>query len=158
MKRFTLTWLAVLGLASPAAAQSLAGLWDATVTVNKLEIPFRFEIAGSGPSTSGTLFNGDEKLTSTSGSLENGTLTPSVRAEYRHNTQGSSDSSISYADLPPMPFGLTGGQVTGGSAVLGLETEFEFAGGPTVALGGDVRVGTSGRVSKSVSFYLGGEF
>jgi len=69
--------LAIAGLVAPSAAsaQSLAGLWDASVVVNKLEIPFRFEIAGDGAAVKGSFFNGDEKVTSTSGSLENGTLT-----------------------------------------------------------------------------------
>jgi len=60
---------------SPAAAQSLAGLWDATVVVNTLEIPFRFEIAGEGAAIKGSFFNGDEKVTSTSGTFANGALT-----------------------------------------------------------------------------------
>lgn len=90
--------------------------------------------------------------------FENGTLTPSVRAEYRHNTQRSSDSSIAYADLPGTPFGLAGSQVAGDSVVLGLETEFAFEGGLTVALGGDVRVGTDGTTSRTINFYLGGAF
>src|SRR5262245_15143647 len=69
--------LAIAGVVTPSAAgaQSLAGIWDATVVVNKLEIPFRFEIAGSGAAIKGAFFNGDEKVTSTSGTLENGTLT-----------------------------------------------------------------------------------
>ena len=66
---------AVVLLPGPAAAQSLAGLWDATVVVNKLEIPFRFEIAGQGAAIKGSFFNGDEKVTSTTGVFENGTLT-----------------------------------------------------------------------------------
>lgn len=53
----------------------LAGLWDAAVIVNGLEIPFRFEIAGSGSTISGSFFNGDEKVTSTGGKFENGALT-----------------------------------------------------------------------------------
>jgi thiol-disulfide isomerase/thioredoxin len=64
-----------LALPSTAAGQSLAGLWDATVVVNKNEIPFRFEIAGDGAAIKGSFFNGDEKVTSTSGSLDNGSLT-----------------------------------------------------------------------------------
>jgi thiol-disulfide isomerase/thioredoxin len=64
-----------VALPSPAAAQSLGGLWDATVVVNKNEIPFRFEIAGNGAAIKGSFFNGDEKVTSTSGTLENGSLT-----------------------------------------------------------------------------------
>src|SRR4051794_25356946 len=69
--------LATIGLPVPAAAQSIAGLWDATVLVNNgaLEIPFRFELSGSGSSVKGSFFNGDDKTTSTSGSLENGKLT-----------------------------------------------------------------------------------
>jgi thiol-disulfide isomerase/thioredoxin len=67
--------IAAVVIPSPAGAQSLAGIWDATVVVNKLEIPFRFEIAGTGAAIKGSFFNGDEKVTSTSGTLENGTLT-----------------------------------------------------------------------------------
>ena len=48
-------------------AQSLAGLWDATVTVRGLEVPFRFEIAGDGADVSGSFFNGDARFTSSSG-------------------------------------------------------------------------------------------
>jgi thiol-disulfide isomerase/thioredoxin len=69
---------AVIGLAalpSRASAQSLNGLWDASVVVNDgVEIPFRFEIAGSGPAIKGSFFNGDEKVTSTTGRFENGAL------------------------------------------------------------------------------------
>jgi peroxiredoxin len=60
----------VLALAPVAMAQSLSGLWDATVVVNSLEIPFRMEFAGD----RGSFFNGDEKVTSTSGHFANGTL------------------------------------------------------------------------------------
>src|SRR6185295_9425855 len=66
--------LAVLSLPARAAAQSIAGLWDATVVVNEVEVPFRIEFAGSGAAVKGSLFNGDEKLTSTTGSFENGSL------------------------------------------------------------------------------------
>jgi thiol-disulfide isomerase/thioredoxin len=66
--------------AAPAHAQSLVGLWDATVVVpagqdkGTIEIPFRFEIAGSGSNVKGSFFNGDEKVTSTSGQLAGGHL------------------------------------------------------------------------------------
>jgi thiol-disulfide isomerase/thioredoxin len=60
----------ILALAPVAVAQSLTGLWDATVVVNGLEVPFKFELADDG----GSFFNGDEKVTSTSGHFENGTL------------------------------------------------------------------------------------
>jgi thiol-disulfide isomerase/thioredoxin len=57
--------------ASTLAAQSLSGVWDATVTVNHRDVPFRMELAGSGPDVQGSFFNGDEKLTSTRGNFVN---------------------------------------------------------------------------------------
>src|SRR5262249_39018562 len=65
---------ALTALPSPARAQSIAGLWDATVTAGGVDVPFRFEISGSGSSVKGSFFNGDEKMTSTSGRFENGSL------------------------------------------------------------------------------------
>ena len=61
-------------LAPLAAAQSLAGLWDATVNVRGMAVPFRFEIAGDGAEVLGSFFNGDVKFTSTSGSFADGKL------------------------------------------------------------------------------------
>jgi thiol-disulfide isomerase/thioredoxin len=72
--------VALVATPSPARAQSLAGLWDATVVVSAgqdkgtIEVPFRFEIGGSASSVKGSFFNGDEKVTSTSGQFSNGTL------------------------------------------------------------------------------------
>jgi len=68
MNRFIVSL--ILALAPVGVAQSLTGLWDATVVVNGLEIPFKFELADDG----GSFFNGDEKVTSTSGHFENGAL------------------------------------------------------------------------------------
>lgn len=53
---------------------SPAGLWDAAVVVGGLEIPFRFEISGDGSSVSGWFFNGAERVASTGGKFENGSL------------------------------------------------------------------------------------
>ncbi|OLE85694.1 MAG: hypothetical protein AUF76_00010 [Acidobacteria bacterium 13_1_20CM_2_65_9] len=66
--------IALVSLPAPARAQSLNGLWDATVIVNNVEIPFRLELAGNGSAAKGSFFNGDEKVTSTTGSFENGAL------------------------------------------------------------------------------------
>jgi thiol-disulfide isomerase/thioredoxin len=66
--------LSALILAPLGIAQSLAGLWDATVTVKELEVPFRFEIAGDGENVLGSFRNGDAKFTSSSGSYKNGNL------------------------------------------------------------------------------------
>ena len=65
---------ATFAASSSAQAPSPAGLWDAAVVVGGLEIPFRFEISGTGPSVSGWFFNGDEKVLSTGGTFENGSL------------------------------------------------------------------------------------
>jgi thiol-disulfide isomerase/thioredoxin len=69
-------FLALVALPAPAAAQSLNGLWDATVVVNNgIEVPFRMELSASGAEAKGSFFNGDEKVTSTTGKFENGALT-----------------------------------------------------------------------------------
>jgi len=73
---FAAALLALAGTPAPAAAQSVNGLWDATVVVNNgIEIPFRIELSGSGAAAKGSFFNGDEKVTSTTGRFENGALT-----------------------------------------------------------------------------------
>jgi thiol-disulfide isomerase/thioredoxin len=68
-------WIAALLAIAPAAfAQSVAGLWDATIILNDVQIPFRIEFAGEGSNFQGWFFNGDEKVISTAGKLENGAL------------------------------------------------------------------------------------
>lgn len=65
--------LCFLVFASLAMAQ--AGLYDATVRTGAgMIVPFRFELAGTGANMQGSFFNGDEKMTSTSGRLQNGAL------------------------------------------------------------------------------------
>ena len=86
MKRNLVRWLlaafaALLLWPASARAQSINGLWDAIVVVNDVEVPFRLELAGAGTSAKGSLFNGDEKVTSTTGSFQNGALVLSF-AEY----------------------------------------------------------------------------
>ena len=61
-------------IAARAQTPSPAGLWDAAVIVNGLEIPFRFEIAANGSSVSGWFFNGAEKVVSTGGKFVDGSL------------------------------------------------------------------------------------
>jgi thiol-disulfide isomerase/thioredoxin len=68
-------WAALLFSLAPAAmAQSLAGLWDASITFNGQDIPFRFQIAGDGSNIRGWFFNGDQKEVSSGGSYQNGSL------------------------------------------------------------------------------------
>src|SRR5947209_8900153 len=66
--------MAMALLAPVSVAQTLTGLWDATVRVNGLTVPFRMELSSQGTSATGTFFNGEEKLSSTSGRFENGGL------------------------------------------------------------------------------------
>jgi len=58
-----------------AAAQSINGLWDATVIVDGQAIPFRIELSGTGTHAKGSFFNGDERVASSKGKLEDGRLT-----------------------------------------------------------------------------------
>jgi thiol-disulfide isomerase/thioredoxin len=68
-------WLAaVLAFAPAAFAESLTGLWNATVNIEGTEIPFKIEFSGDGNAVKGWFFNGDEKEFSTGGKFENGSL------------------------------------------------------------------------------------
>lgn len=73
-------WIGLILAIAPAAlvqsahAQSLAGLWDATITFNGRDIPFRLQIAGDAPNIQGWLFNGDEKVVASGGSYHDGSL------------------------------------------------------------------------------------
>jgi len=66
---------AFFAIASAAMAQSLAGTWDATVQVNDVEVPFRFELTGDGAGIQGSFFNGEERFASTGGRFADGSLT-----------------------------------------------------------------------------------
>ncbi len=65
---------ALLFLLPLTAAEPATGLWDATVVVNKVEIPFRMEIAPKPAAASGAFFNGDLRVSSTGGSFADNTL------------------------------------------------------------------------------------
>ena len=74
MKRLSVVLALLTAVAAAAQPPTPVGLWDAAVVVNGLEIPFRFEISQSGSNVSGWFFNGDEKVLSTGGKFENGSL------------------------------------------------------------------------------------
>ena len=64
-----------IGLALPVSAQRVDGIWDATVTVNDVAIPFQLELSTNGQKASTYFFNGDEKVNpSTEGVFQNGHL------------------------------------------------------------------------------------
>ncbi len=64
----------LFALAPAAMAQSPAGLWDATITFNGRDIPFRLQIAGEGANLQGWLFNGNEKVVASGASFQDGSL------------------------------------------------------------------------------------
>ncbi len=66
--------IAPAALAQSNTPQSLTGLWDATITFNGQDIPFRLQIAGDGSNVQGWFFNGNEKEISNAGSFQNGNL------------------------------------------------------------------------------------
>ena len=66
--------ITIVAFAPAAWAESLAGLWSATVNVNGTEIPFKIEFSGDGTNVKGWFFNGEEQEISTGGSYQNGSL------------------------------------------------------------------------------------
>ncbi len=58
-----------------AGAQSLTGLWDGTVQYDDYRIAFPVEFTQRGAAITGAFFNGDERVTSTSGRLAGDSLT-----------------------------------------------------------------------------------
>lgn len=83
-------------------------MWDATVVVNDLSIPFRFQIAQRGTSVSGSFFNGDEKVTSRSGQFKDGKLLlpyPAYGATLSATLKnGQLEGQYIRATRPPFPF------------------------------------------------------
>jgi peroxiredoxin len=70
-------WLGValiLSGATFAGAQSAAGRWNASLNVDGTAIPFRLDIAQEGQTLTGTLYNGDDKETTTSAETQNGAI------------------------------------------------------------------------------------
>jgi thiol-disulfide isomerase/thioredoxin len=66
--------LTTLAVARGGAAPPIDARWDATVVVNGLEIPFRFEIVTKGGATVASFFNGDRRIASTSSRPREGGL------------------------------------------------------------------------------------
>jgi thiol-disulfide isomerase/thioredoxin len=66
--------IAPAAVAQTSTNQSLTGLWDATITFNGQDIPFRLQIAGDGSNVKGWLFNGEDKVVASGASLHDGSL------------------------------------------------------------------------------------
>ena len=71
----TRTLVAIFAITLLASGQSVEGMWDATVTVNTVSVPFRIEIDGTGADVHSYFFNGDDRVNpSNSGTFQNGSL------------------------------------------------------------------------------------
>jgi thiol-disulfide isomerase/thioredoxin len=99
---------ALAGVASATDGPTPAGQWDAIVVVNGLDIPFRFDIAAEKKGLAGSFFNGERKITSTSGGFENDELTlrfdqyaATLRATYR---EGQLDGTYDRGSRGAYPF------------------------------------------------------
>ena len=69
------TPLLFVAILAPLAAQTVpTGLWDAAVSVPPLRVPFRMEFQGSAEKLKGAFLDGDNRIWSTSGSIESGKL------------------------------------------------------------------------------------
>jgi thiol-disulfide isomerase/thioredoxin len=105
--------IALLALAPVMMAQSLTGVWHGTVASGGQDIPFRFELEGSGSDVKGTFFNGDERFTSTSGQFADGSL--NLKWEYFAATLQAKvdsdgiDGTYSRARSAPLHFHATKG-------------------------------------------------
>jgi thiol-disulfide isomerase/thioredoxin len=105
-------WLAVvllLGRGIVSEADTLTGMWDATVVVNDLKIPFRFQITQQGDSVSGSFFNGDDKVTSRVGQFKSGGELVLLYPEYGATLSatlknGELDGQYIRATRLPFPF------------------------------------------------------
>ena len=70
-----------MGATAMAADTNLDGRWSATIVQNGVTIPFRLDISGStGKNVVGTLYNGEEKETTTAAKIENG----KVELDFEH--------------------------------------------------------------------------
>jgi thiol-disulfide isomerase/thioredoxin len=62
--------LSLAHAAAPDAAGAVTGLWDATVQVGALQVPFKFGVDAVGAHATGWFFNGTEHVRSTNGSFD----------------------------------------------------------------------------------------
>jgi len=69
-----LALLLVLTFAALLPSQTVSRLWQGTVDVDGLTIPFCIEISGNSSDVRGAFLNGDERVTSTSGHLDGDSL------------------------------------------------------------------------------------
>jgi peroxiredoxin len=103
--------LAIWFCVSSLHGQSLDGRWSATVKFEGAVVPFRIDFAGNGSQVTGSLFNGNEKITSNSGQFQNGSLqlnfdayASTIKATLK---DGSLQGEYLRAAHAPLPFEAT---------------------------------------------------
>jgi peroxiredoxin len=92
----TMVLVALAAVTLPARQPAaLAGQWDAVVVSGKVDVPFAFEITGTGADLRGSFFNGERRITSTAALVDGATVTfrfdqYASRLELRQGDQGLS--------------------------------------------------------------------
>jgi len=115
LRRAALSTACLLALAQSASAQAVAGLWDAVVVANKVEVPFQLEIAVTGTQAQGFFFDGDRRIGSTSGSFRGGmlkldydflntTLEATLTGDELHGTYGADRPGARRMEFRAAPF------------------------------------------------------
>ena len=107
----TSSLVGALLLAAPAyaaPAETPAGLWDATVHANDVDVPCRLEVTDRNGTVRGWFFNGDERVVSTSGRFAAGVLSLEF-AQYGATLRatlndGLLDGIYDRGSRPPYPF------------------------------------------------------
>ncbi len=64
----------MLCTAVPTWAQTPSGRWDGVIKLRGMDAPFTLILEGAGHAVTGSFVNGESRVSSTSGSFENGTL------------------------------------------------------------------------------------
>ena len=76
MKRLAVALLwAIVSAAQAPPVPGLSGLWDATVKFDDYTLPFPIEFSQNGSNVAASFFNGDDRVTSTSGTLSGNSVT-----------------------------------------------------------------------------------
>jgi len=91
----------LFAIAPAAVAQSLTGLWDATITFHGQDIPFKFQIAGDASAMQGWFFNGAEREVSSGGSYHDGLLVLNF-ASYAAKLQAKLQDGMLVGEYGPM--------------------------------------------------------
>src|SRR3989442_10705581 len=68
--KLTFASAALYLFAASGMAQSVTGRWDGVIKFDEYAIPFPIEFSGQGSQLRGSFFNGDERVTSTAGTID----------------------------------------------------------------------------------------